>query len=264
MTVLGRSSAEVSAKVAYIVIVGMSLKVSVRQRVDSASASSGLMRCSALALLGCLLAFIGLVTRAMVLYPGGNWLDPSAAGHAFFANFLCDLTQPVSLSGVKNREGALCAQVGMLFFSAALAVFFWLLPGHFVRRTVATPWTRALGACAALSLAAVALTPSERFGHWHALLALVSAAFGSSGALYAAIELRRSRGLARALGGLGCLTLVLGALDAVLFVYHWGELAAPPLIVPAAQKLAALLLCAWMLGVAWLTLSGERKFNRPR
>jgi hypothetical protein len=243
----------------------MSLKVSVRERAGWARPSDAPTRVCALLLIACLCGFVGFVAAAMLLYPGGNWLDRSAAGHRFFANFLCDLTQPVSLSGLRNREGAQYAQIGMLFFAAALAAFFWLLPSHFVRPAPASAWVRALGLCAVLTLAAVPLTPSERFGHWHALLALVSAALGSSAAVCAALQLARSHGRARALAALAGLTLAAAALDAVLFVYHWGDLAAPPLIVPAAQKVAAMLLCAWMLGVAGLSLAREPSaINRRR
>ena len=78
------------------------------------------------AVLVCLLAFVLLMAIAMALYPGGNWIDPKAPGHRFLSNFFCDLTQPVSLSGVNNRLGARVARLGMWCFAAALAGFFWL------------------------------------------------------------------------------------------------------------------------------------------
>src|SRR4051812_43701655 len=83
------------------------------------------------ALLVAWLSFGLLIGVSMALYPGGTWLDRSASGHRFFGNFFCDLTQRVSLSGVANPVGALCAQVGMLCFAVALGIFFRLLPNHF-------------------------------------------------------------------------------------------------------------------------------------
>ena len=209
------------------------------------------MRFCALAILSGLLTFVGFISAAMVLYPGGNWIDRAAPGHRFFANFLCDLTQPVSLSGVNNQNAAFCAQLGMLCFAASLAAFFWLLPRHFAARARLASWVRGLGECAVLCLVAVSLMPSEHFGMLHARLALTAGALGLSAALCAVVGLAGSQPRLALLGGLVMLTC---AFDGVLFVYHLGDVTPPPLIIPAAQKLAALLLCLWMIGVAGLSL----------
>ncbi|MEP7049922.1 MAG: hypothetical protein ABJB12_06195 [Pseudomonadota bacterium] len=198
-------------------------------------------------MLACLLAFAGFLAAAMLLYPGGNWLDRSAAGHRFFANFLCDLTQPTSLSGVSNSLGAALAQIGMLFFALALAGFFAVIPAHFLVGSRAARWVRALGVCAVLCFVAVPLTPSERFGRVHSTLALTAGSLGIASALCALVALAAAQ--RRALVVLGVLSLASGALEAALFVYHLGE-EAPPLLVPAVQKVAAALLSAWIVAVA--------------
>jgi hypothetical protein len=213
------------------------------------------MRGCAVAMLLGLMGFLALTAAAMALYPGGNWLDRSAAGHRFFANFFCDLTQPISLSGVTNSLGSRLAQLGMLFFAVALAALFWLMPELFAVRSRAGRWVRALGECAVLCFIAVPLTPSERFGNIHAGLALVSGSFGIASAVTAAWALWASK--RRALALLGALTLALAALDGVLFVYHLGDAAPPPLLVPAGQKVAALSLVLWMGVVAWSVLLGH-------
>ena len=46
-----------------------------------------------------MVAFFSLFAATALVYPGGNWLDSGAHGHRFFANYVCDLTQPVSLQG---------------------------------------------------------------------------------------------------------------------------------------------------------------------
>jgi hypothetical protein len=221
-----------------------------------------LRRC-ALLVVACLLAFVGSMAVAMLLYPGGNWLDRGAVGHRFFANFFCDLTQPVSLSGVDNRWGARWAQFGMLSFAVGLAGFFWILPQHFAAGARVAPWVRGLGECAMLIFVAVPLTPSEQFGNVHAALALLSGAFGLAAALCAVWALARSHRRARVLGALGALTLLVGTFDAVLFVYHLRDVTAPPLLVPATQKIAALLLSSWMAGAAWLALAAPRSAAEP-
>jgi hypothetical protein len=203
-----------------------------------------------------LLGFLGSMAAAMALYPGGNWLDRSALGHRFFANFFCDLTQPISLSGVNNPLGSRLAQLGMLFFAVALAGLFWLVPFHFALGSPRVGrWVRGLGECAVLCFIAVPLTPSERFGHVHAALALVSGSFGITSALAAVRALWSSN--RRVLALRGALTLALGAFDGALFSYHLGDISPPPLIVPAAQKLAALSLAVWIASVAWSVLLGH-------
>ncbi|MEO6601385.1 MAG: hypothetical protein ABIQ16_16020 [Polyangiaceae bacterium] len=196
----------------------------------------------------------------MQLYPGGNWLDPRARGHRFFYNFFCDLAQPVSVSGMDNRLGSTVAQVGMWCFALALGGFFWLLPLHFASPVSARTraWVRGLGGWAVLGVALVPLLPSQRFGHLHGLLALSACGLGIVAALVAVIALCRARGSARWLGCLGALALAVGAFDAVLFAYHLHDSAPTPLLLPCAQKLAALLLSAWMIGVAWFVLRPDR------
>ncbi len=208
-----------------------------------------------------ILAFCGLFAAAVLAYPGGNWLDRAAHGHRFFANYICDLTQPVSLSGVKNPVGSRLAQLAMLCFAAALAGFFWLVPWHFEPNTRAAAWVRRLGECAVASYLAVPFTPSELFGEVHAWLSLLSGALGLSAALCAVWALLRpSRDrVTRALGAVGALALAAGILHAALFVCYLHAPEPAPLIVPAVQKVAALLLIGWMLGVAWSTLSRRHR-----
>jgi hypothetical protein len=205
------------------------------------------------------LAFCGLFAASALIYPGGNWLDRSAPGHRFFANYFCDLTQPVSLSGVNNPVGSRLAQLAMVFFAAALAAFFWLVPRFFATDTRPARWVRRLGACAVLSYLAVPFTPSELFGNIHAWLSLASGGLGLAAALAAVRALLRANRVARVLGWVGALSLAAGLLHALLFLRYLHLSEPAPLIVPAVQKLAALLLSAWMLGVAWLTLSHRRE-----
>ncbi|MEI9948905.1 MAG: hypothetical protein WDO74_07960 [Pseudomonadota bacterium] len=116
--------------------------------------------------------------------------------------------------------------------------------------------------CAVLGYLTVPFTPSELFGDVHAGLSLLSGALGLSAAICAVWALLRSRRVARALGVVGALALAAGLLHAALFVHYLHGNEPAPLIVPAAQKVAALLLSGWMLGVAWLTLNRRRESDR--
>lgn len=190
----------------------------------------------------------------MALYPGGTWLDRAQVGQSFFGNFFCDLTQPVSLSGVANPVGSRLAQCGMLCFAGALAGLFWVLPEHFAPRNRAEQWVRGMGTLSVLIFILVPLTPSEHFGNLHAGLALLSGVLGMIAALAAEWALFASHRRARALGVLGALAIAVGAFDAAIFIRHLGDSAPPPLLVPAAQKVAAVLVSAWIAAVALLVL----------
>lgn len=200
-----------------------------------------------------LAAFVALIALAMWVYPGGNWLDRRAAGHDFFANYFCDLTQPVSLSGVDNALGARSAKLGMLCFALALAGFFRLLPRYFAFDSPLRAWVRWLGTSAVAIFVAVALSPSERCGEIHGWLALTSGVLGIAATLCALSALRAAE--ARSLFRLGLAVWLCASFDALLFAYHFGSAQPAPWLVPAAQKLAALLLCAWMIAVAWPVVS---------
>jgi hypothetical protein len=243
----GRLARKAGATLGYVVSASLKLN----RRLESNAWARG----CAVGMLLSLAGFLGLTAASMALYPGGNWLDRAATGHRFFANFFCDLTQPISLSGVTNRVGSRLAQLGMLFFAVALAGLFWLMPQLLVVHSRAGRWVRGLGECAVLCFIAVPLTPSERFGNVHAALALVSGSFGIASALTAAWALWAAK--RRVLALLGALTLALCAFDGALFAYHWGDAAPPPLLVPAGQKVAALTLVLWIATVACCVLLGH-------
>ena len=233
-----------------------------RERIERAILPCS--RACALLVVLSMLAFFSLFAAAALVYPGGNWLDRGAHGHRFFANYVCDLTQPVSLSGVNNPVGSRLAQLAMSCFAAALSGFFWMVPWYFRPGARMRVWVRGLGECAVLSYLAVPFTPSELFGDIHAWLSLLSGAFGIAAAVCAVCSLLAGSPVARALGVVGVLTLAAGLVHAALFVsVHFLRAGEPAsLIVPAAQKVAALLLSGWMLGVAWLTLSRRHEIGR--
>ena len=140
----------------------------------------------------------------------------------------------------------------MIFFAAALLGLFWLVPRHF------SPGKNrgvfGLGLLAVCLLVAVPLTPSEYFGRLHADLALASGFLGIVASLAALALLFASGPSGRVLFALGALALAAALFAAVVFIVHLSEAAPPPLLVPAAQKVAALLASAWIIGVAWRVL----------
>ncbi len=212
------------------------------------------VRRAARATLAGLAGFVGFWAAAMALYPGGTFQNPQHVGQSFFGNFFCDLAQPVSLSGVANPLGSRLAQCGMLFFAGALWATFSVVPRFFSRESGARRWLPRFATLSVLTFIVVTLTPSELVGRLHALLALLAGGFGIIALVLAVRGLFRVPGSARALAVLGALALAVGAFDAVIFAQHLSDRAPPPLLVPAAQKIAALLLSAWMAGVALVAI----------
>jgi len=227
-------------------------------RIPSEARQDRTIRRAALATLVGLAGFVGFWAGAMALYPGGTFREPKHKGQSFFGNFFCDLAQPVSLSGVANPVGSRLAQCGMLSFAIALWAAFWIA-SSLVAPGGARSWLRRLASLSVLTFVVVSLAPSELFGSMHAVLALFAGAFGIAAMLLAVRGLSRAKGSARVLAGLGALALAVGAFDSVIFVHHLGDVAPPPSLVPAVQKVAAILLGLWMAGVALVAILDKER-----
>jgi len=82
---------------------------------------------------------------------GGTWLDRAQLGQSFFGNFFCDLTQPVSLSGVANPVGSRLAQCGMLCFCRSPRRTILGAAEHFAPGNRAQRWVRGMGTLSVLT-----------------------------------------------------------------------------------------------------------------
>ncbi len=194
------------------------------------------------ALLSCVGLFVVLEGAAMALYPGGTWWEPTARGHRFWQNFLCDLSWRVALNGQDNRVGSLLSQAAMLVLVAGF-VPFWVLVGGPGARGV-----RVLGFASVIGTGAVTLMPSDRFGAMHGMAVMVAATTGLTAAVLAAVGQLRAGD--RVAGVLGLSVLGAGGVDFALYVQTFGSGGPGPLALPALQKVALLLLVAWMGVVA--------------
>jgi hypothetical protein len=194
------------------------------------------------ALLSCVWLFAVLEAAAMALYPGGTWWEPTALGHRFWQNFLCDLSWRVALNGQDNRVGSLLSQAAMLVLVGGF-VPFWVLVGGAGARGV-----RILGLASVLGTAAVTLMPSDRFGSMHGVAVMLAATTGLAAAVLATVARLRARDRLR--GGLGVAVLATSAVDFALYVRTFAGGGPGPLALPAIQKVALMLLLAWMVAVA--------------
>jgi hypothetical protein len=202
-------------------------------------------RGSALLVFGALAAGIGLLRQAMRLYPGGSAAEPTHVGHSFWLNYLCDLTGDVAVNGAPNLRGAALARAAMLLLSIALGLVFLVLPrvlgdGRWSKHVV-----RIGGALCGLGLIAVPFAD----GRAHAPTILVTAVAGIAAMATAVTGMWRAR--RRALLAIAGAALIASTVDAVLYAAKVaGTLPASSAAVPALQRVATLLLLAWMAAVS--------------
>jgi hypothetical protein len=194
--------------------------------------------------------FVTLELPAMALYPGGTWWDPHTQGARFWQNFLCDLEWSVALDGVPNPVGSHLAQAAMVVLVLGLLPFWWAVPRVAGERGLLGAAVRVLGAASVAGCLAVAFMPSERFGSLHGAAVVVAALPGLTAAVLAVAILLRGEPPPRVAGPLGLAMLAAAVGDFALYVHTLLTGGPGPPVLPAAQKIALLLLLAWMLAVA--------------
>jgi hypothetical protein len=208
-------------------------------------------------------SFIGLISAAMIAYPGGTAWDATTRGNSFWLNYLCDLERRVALDGRPNATGSLLAQAALLILALGLVLFWWRLPHMFPARVRLGRAVRALGSLALGGTAAVALLPSDRFPSIHPLALIVAGVPSLVAASLAVVGMPREERAARTVGAAAL--LVSGA-DFALYVWEVGG-HGPALRAEAAlERVSLLLVLAWMCTVAhrlgWLS-SKERPPPAP-
>jgi hypothetical protein len=197
-------------------------------------------------------AFVVLEVPATLLYPGGTWWDPTTRGASFWQNYLCDLGSDVALDGVPNPVGSRLSQAAMLVLAFGLVVHWWIVPRLFApaARVPLGRVVRALGVLSFGGTIAVVVLPSSRFGELHGAMVIVAGLPGLSAAVVATVALLRGEPAPRIAGALGASMLAFALADFVLYVRTWMRGGPGPLALPVTQKIALLLLVAWMLAVA--------------
>lgn len=215
-------------------------------------------RALGLVLLASIAGFALLIELAIVRYPGGTWFDRAAPGHDFFRNFLCDLTQPIALNGQDN-PGVGLARAGMVVLDVGLLCL-WLSIPRLCDATPLARWLVGLGMTSFIGVVAVALTPSLRLGTLHAVAVLCGTLPGIMAGVLANIMLARSAH--RFLSRLSSVLLIVSAIDAAIYAVHTVAGGPPPLALPVLQRLAMVVLLAWMTAVALTMLSERPDFNQ--
>jgi hypothetical protein len=211
---------------------------------------------------GAALAAVLLFASAARMYPGGTHFDHDAPGHDFFLNTLCDVARSTSLGGQPNATGASLARTAMTLYAIAIGFFYWLVPRNFPSRPRLGVSVRALGLASVPATIAVAMLPTDRFAAVHGIAIVVAAVPGIAAALLVVAglvcELRHRRGRGEiVLALVGVATLVVAALDFILYVRELVFNGPPQVAVSVLERASTLLLLLWILVLAGKTLKAS-------
>jgi hypothetical protein len=213
---------------------------------------------AAVAVLAFAASFVVLIAGAMALYPGGTWMNRQTRGFDVVRNFFCDLSAAVALNGAPN-PGASIASTAMVALALGLVPFWLLIAFRLREEPRKSAAVRALGLASAVTLPLVPLLPSARSGPLHVAAVLLASLPGLAAGGVAAAGLLASREARRPHGYLAGATLLAAVVTAALYlrlvetratVPHWS--------LPAMQKVAAVLL------VAWLVVTAETMRSAPK
>jgi hypothetical protein len=185
-------------------------------------------------------------------YPGGTHFDHFAVGHDFWRNTLCDVARSTALGGASNAIGASLARTAMTIMAIGVGGLFLLLPDRFASSPRLGLAVRVLGCIAVPAAIAVVFLSTDRFGVLHGIAIVVAGIPGLAAAVLAVIGLLRepARTRPRWITRIGVVALLIAAADFVLYVQELLTHGSASVAVSVLERLAALLVLAWMIGVA--------------
>jgi hypothetical protein len=213
---------------------------------DNSDEGPSLTASSAIAL--ALGGFVVLIGMAMIAYPGGTSWDTATRGHDFWLNYLCDLERQTALNGESNLVGARLAQVAMFLLGMAAAPFWWSMPRLFAGGRGLSIAVRSLGTASICGMVGVVFFPSDRFGGLHPFLMALAGAPGLTAAGCSIVGLARRERIAAMIGGAA---LLVAAADFAFYAVQLSGTGAGPMAVAVLERVALMLILAWMGVVAW-------------
>jgi hypothetical protein len=125
---------------------------------------------------GCI-QFVVLTLLAMLLYGGGNVVNPAARGYSFFTNFFSDLGFTKTRLGTPNTASAILFFVALTLAGLTLVLFFVAMLRFFRGSSlsrVLSDLGSIFGIVAGLAFVGVAFTPANLYLGPHALFVQVA------------------------------------------------------------------------------------------
>jgi hypothetical protein len=159
---------------------------------------------------------------AMLLYPGGTYLEKSTRGYSFFGNFLSDLGMLTSWGGYPNHAAAVLFIGSELLLAVTLVLFFSALvklhsPGPPRALALAAAM---IGLLCCLAFISAALLPADRFLGAHIQAAIF--AFRSSLATFALMTIATAKDPRFRRGAAAAWAVLTVLMAAYVGVIEWG------------------------------------------
>lgn len=191
-------------------------------------------------------------------YPGGTHFDHLRPGHDFWRNTICDVARSKALGGARNH-GATLARGAMGCASLGLGALFWLLSERFPSRQRLSVIVRGLGALVIPGGIAVALLPTDHFSVEHGIAIVITGIPGLLAAILATYALVFDEARSFLIASLGVLAVAVSTADFAIYVHELVVGGGPRIVVAVLERVASLLLVAWMIAVAATSLRRNTK-----
>lgn len=182
---------------------------------------------------GACFAFLGLTFAAMLLYPGGTFVNPTTRGYLFFENFFSDLGMTRSYSGASNFFTLPLFVLAIFCAGSGLILFFAHFAAHFTGQRALSGAASACGILAGVCFFGIALTPQDLLSDLHDAFSAAAFLFLLCAALMYAIVLARAPAYPKRFA------VVFAALAALLCAYLMLVLWGPPLTTRAGTLIRA-------------------------
>ena len=149
-----------------------------------------------------MLIFILFYILAAVHYPGGSGNVPTQTGFHLKDNYLCDLLDAQTISGLENTA-SVYAKIALGFLCVSLILLWWFLPKLFFRKAKAMLFMRWSG------MLAMAITLLLGIGN-HDVVVRIAGVFGIMALIISLISLYLDHFKGLFVLGVFCLVLFLG------------------------------------------------------
>lgn len=184
-------------------------------------------------LYGACLAFLCLTVAAMLLYPGGTFVNPNTRGYLFFENFFSDLGMTRSYSGALNWGTMPLFVLAMFCAGSGVIYFFARFASQFPAPRYLASAASACGILAGVCFFGIALTPQDVLSKVHDAFSAAAFLFLLLAAcLYAVVILRAPTYPKKYALVFAALAVLLGA---YMILFLWG----PPLMTRAGTIIQA-------------------------
>ena len=187
--------------------------------------------------------YLVVFTIAAMDYPGGSVNIPNDLGDSFFNNFLCDVMNPITPTGVDNHARPL-AIVSHLILSLTMISFFYMLPEIFSFKNRNTKLVRGFGM---LTMTVFIFMYTE----YHDTIVTVTAVLGTIALVPFFIELKKYP-----IVSMKHLARICFALSVVVFFIFVSKIGF--YYLPVVQKMAFVLEACWVRWVSLIVMKKNR------